>query len=434
MDRYPIHDLLRRYAEDKARNEEPSQDRKLALRSLLVWYLHSADAAATAMGYNPHRIELEPLDPHVTPMSFHGQDEALAWYITERANLVAATKAAADNGFDKMAWQIPAVMREIYSLHYLFNDWIQTGRIGLAAARRLDDRLGESVILESLGKAADAARDSRLAAEYHTSALEIRRELRDIVGQARSMNALGLAYLHGRDLPAAKAQFEDTVEFARQMDIPHWEAVALANVGEVYTQLGQVESAIDTLQHALSLHRQRANKYFEFECLHSLSRAYRQHGAFDEAFNFIQDAMAISLELENPVYEGSTLIEIGHLQLHVGVYEDALKAYREAIIRERSIGDRGREGVALFGAARAFHHLDRSSEANGYLRNAISILREVGDSWQMARCLVVLGEWLRESASVDEALAFRNEAATILSRYSDPESVEFHSRALAIAH
>ncbi|MDT0342260.1 ATP-binding protein [Streptomyces litchfieldiae] len=59
-DRYEFHDLLRAYASDQVQRDEPAEERTAALRRVLDWYVHTADAAQTWM--SPIRDHL-PLAP-----------------------------------------------------------------------------------------------------------------------------------------------------------------------------------------------------------------------------------------------------------------------------------------------------------------------------------------------------------------------------------
>ena len=56
-DRYQFHDLLRAYATDQAHHDEPPDRRETALRRVLDWYLHTADAAQSW---------IEPAEDHVS--------------------------------------------------------------------------------------------------------------------------------------------------------------------------------------------------------------------------------------------------------------------------------------------------------------------------------------------------------------------------------
>ncbi len=89
-DRYRFHDLLRVYAAERAEDDLPAAEREAAVSRLLAWYLRTADAAATAV--SPHRYDI-PLAAAAgagPALAFGAAEEALAWYDSERANLVAA--------------------------------------------------------------------------------------------------------------------------------------------------------------------------------------------------------------------------------------------------------------------------------------------------------------------------------------------------------
>ena len=71
-DRYRLHDLLRDYAADRARADDPPQAVEDAVRRVLDWYLRTADAAAGLVA--PYR-DRAPLDPfrRPTPMRMGGR-------------------------------------------------------------------------------------------------------------------------------------------------------------------------------------------------------------------------------------------------------------------------------------------------------------------------------------------------------------------------
>src|SRR5580692_8281975 len=65
-DRYRLHDLLRDYAAEQARADEPAQAVEEAVHRLLGWYLSTADAAASIVA-PPYRdrvpVPVDPLEP-----------------------------------------------------------------------------------------------------------------------------------------------------------------------------------------------------------------------------------------------------------------------------------------------------------------------------------------------------------------------------------
>ncbi|MGY2061109.1 tetratricopeptide repeat protein, partial [Nocardia gipuzkoensis] len=107
--RYRMHDLLRLYATEQARADQPAPLRDVALRRLVEFYLHTAWAAN------------QRLDPKQPPMQLtrpadclvHVPDTeaaALAWLDTERANLLAAAVYSADHELLTHAGQLSPIL------------------------------------------------------------------------------------------------------------------------------------------------------------------------------------------------------------------------------------------------------------------------------------------------------------------------------------
>ena len=152
-DRYKFHDLLRVYSSERAVADLSGQDRDAAIGRLLRWYMRTADAAATAQVPHRYNIPLDPADGDPPPLSFASAEEALAWYDGESANLVAATRQAAESGLHDIAWRLPAPLYLVFNSRGNWADCIATSRIALDSARRAGSRQGEAWILNNLGEA-----------------------------------------------------------------------------------------------------------------------------------------------------------------------------------------------------------------------------------------------------------------------------------------
>jgi hypothetical protein len=61
-----------------------------------------------------------------------------------------ATRQAAQAGEDAIAWQLPDALGRFFQLRMSFDARITMCKIGLAAARRQGDRLGEAAMLMDL--------------------------------------------------------------------------------------------------------------------------------------------------------------------------------------------------------------------------------------------------------------------------------------------
>src|SRR5439155_1158768 len=128
--RYTCHDLLRRYAAERVRADDSTDDREAATRRLYDHYTRTVDAAVDLLKPGVVRLTREP--PPSVP--FQDRAQALAWVDAERRNLVAAVVAAADQGLLPAAWHLADAMRGYFWLRIALPDWLAVSRAGLAAA------------------------------------------------------------------------------------------------------------------------------------------------------------------------------------------------------------------------------------------------------------------------------------------------------------
>ena len=104
--RYRMHDLIRLYAVDQAHHDLPPEQRDIALRRLVDFYLHTAYAAERLL--DPHRepVKLDPPAPGCHPHPLADETAALAWLDAEHACLLAAQHLAGDQGWHHLVWQL----------------------------------------------------------------------------------------------------------------------------------------------------------------------------------------------------------------------------------------------------------------------------------------------------------------------------------------
>jgi hypothetical protein len=104
--RHSLHDLLRSYAAELASQLDTEAQRRAATHRMLDHYLHTSKAGAELQGPVRDPITLAPPQPGVTPETMADAGQALAWFTTEHAVLLAAIERAAIDGFDACTWQL----------------------------------------------------------------------------------------------------------------------------------------------------------------------------------------------------------------------------------------------------------------------------------------------------------------------------------------
>ncbi|MFD5316443.1 ATP-binding protein [Streptomyces sp. NPDC127098] len=415
-DRYEFHDLLRAYAADQAQRDEPAEERKLALRRVLDWYLHTADSAQGWLDPPRARLPLTPPATGVVPLPLPDYDAAMDWGEREYANLLSAIRTADEAGLDRHAWQLAAVTKFIEAPSAHSDAWSPAGEIGLHAARRVGDRAGESLLLTGLGMSHSRVNRLNQALECHRRALGIRRELGDREGEAASLNLVGLNHFHQRRLSAADDLFSQAIALHEGLGNSHGAGNALANRGQARYEAGELTLAGEDVERALTAFRELGDRRSEGNALRVLSEIRRESGQLAEALDSAQRAVDIALDLRFSIGEAYWLITLGNAQRAAGRFGEALESYQRSATVHRRLGNRNREALAWQGAGEVYRRLGRDEDAAAFCRQAAAVHAEVGDPWHEAAALDGLAAALDEKEP-EEARRHRARAAALRARF-----------------
>jgi len=338
-DRYRFHDLLRVYAAGRAADDLPEAERAAAVARLLTWYMRTADAAATAVAPRRYNVPLgASADDEAAPLSFPGSEAALAWYDDERANLVVATRQAAECGLPEIAWRLPAPLFQFFSSRGNWVECIATHRIALESARQLGNRQGEAWILNNLGDALGTTRDPE-GIGYLERSLAIRREIGDRMGEAQAANNLADAHLWLGRVDGALALYRRALEVNRQVGDRFGEGIALVNLGWMLVDLTRAEEAVDYL-----LQARRAFAEIDYSdgvgyALHHLGRCYVLLGRDADALACLRQALASHQATGNRPRQAATLRSIGTAQNQAGRTAEARESWTRAMAIFEELGD-----------------------------------------------------------------------------------------------
>jgi DNA-binding SARP family transcriptional activator len=342
-DRYKFHDLLRVYSSERAVADLSEPDRDAAIGRLLSWYMRTADAAASAV--LPHRYN-SPLQASAAgppALSFAGAEDALAWYDSERVNLVAATRQASSSGLHEIAWRLPAPLFIVFNSRQNWADCIATHRIALDSARQAGNRLGEAWILNNLGDALGRIGDSK-GIGHLEQALAIRHEIGDRAGEAQAAN----------------------------------------NLADAYEYLDRWDEAVDLLRRALNLTQEIGDRYGEGVALGNLGAALLEVNRAEEALDALRQAHRVFTEVGYLDGTGYASYILGQCYLSLGRDEEALECLRQSLNSHQAAGNRNRQAVTLRLLASVLASNDLAEQARESWAQAAVIFDDLGDSTQAA--------------------------------------------------
>lgn len=238
-DSFGLHDLLQLHGRLQAEASETPAERQAAVRRALNWYLASATAADQTVMPHRRRHARPYACPPAPPVSFEDAAEALAWLEAERSKLVAAVRVAAEWELHATAWQLVDSMWSLFLYHKHYDQWIESHRIGVAAARADVDWAGETMLLNHLGLAFHGLRRFAEARGCFDQALSRHREVGDRCGEATALNSLGLALDGLGRTQEAVSHFVRAARIQRELGDRRGEALTRVNLGRACGRLGR---------------------------------------------------------------------------------------------------------------------------------------------------------------------------------------------------
>jgi DNA-binding SARP family transcriptional activator len=327
---YRFHDLLRFYATERAMEEETGQARTQAIGRLLAWYLRTADATAQICSPHRYRIPFEGVEDVASSLSLSSPEDALGWYDSERANLVAATRQAAQCGMDNIAWRLPISLYSVLNRRDNWADCVIMHRIALESSRRAAHKQGQGLVLNNLGYALGRLQDAE-AISHLEQAMTIRHELGDSSGEAQAAVSLGEVYrvLRGPEVALehmllATPTFQATGE-------SHVHGAGLVNLGEIYLDLGRLDDAAGCFEQAHTIFTSLGANYGIGYALHNLGRVNLELGHPDKAIENLNQALAIHRSTGDQFSEALTLKFLGTAQHELGEVASARGSWTTAL-------------------------------------------------------------------------------------------------------
>jgi DNA-binding SARP family transcriptional activator/tetratricopeptide (TPR) repeat protein len=325
--RFSLHDLLHAYAAGLGDEKE----RRSAIGRVLDHYLNTARAAVPLV--YPHA------GPTTTPLPGPGElancfadpGQARAWLQAEFRVLVAATAAAADNGFDTRAWQLPAVLREHFDRGGYYSEWAQCQQLALAAADRLGRHDAQAHARRFLGRALIGLGRLDEAHGHLRDALKLYCRLGDHAGQGWCHFHIGHIFELREDHRRALSHDLQALRLSRAAGDLGGEAFALGGAGWHNAHLGNYQQALSYCGKALELHRKTDNQVGEALTLDSLAYCCHQAGDYGQAVAYYQQALRAYTAAGDRYFRALTLIHLGEAHLATGHREATSDAWQQAL-------------------------------------------------------------------------------------------------------
>lgn len=330
--RYLLHDLVRAYARGLV---DEDTDVPAALRRLAGWYTHTALSAqellhTTAVGTSNHDGFAAPPLP---PLHFETQQDGMAWFELEHANLTPAYFRLAEVGPPDLIAQFAYALGWFLRIRGPFTEWLEILSAAIAQLRPDTDPILAGRIYGNAGVACCHLGRFEEAITHYRAALVLRRSVGDEVGAA----------------------------------------TVLVNLGGAYDELEQPQQAVECRLKALAHFSAAGNREGVAICLVNLAWSHRVMNRLDEAVDYGRQALAAYRELGNEFGQAEALGGLGVYHLLLDRAQEALPLFREALELRRRTGNRYGEADALSGIGDSHHLLGQPDLAEKAWRAAHEI-------------------------------------------------------------
>jgi tetratricopeptide (TPR) repeat protein len=332
-ERFRFHDLLRLHARQKTETHDTPDQRRAAVGAMLDWYLAVAAAADTIV--TPYRRRL-PYTPATKPTrlpALTGRDEALDWLERERANLLAAGRAAYDHGYHELAWHLSDVVWPLFLYHAHDREQQEVDRRGVAAARRWGNAWAEADMLKRLGRSCRKVGEYDTAEQHLRAAIRRYEEIGDARGRLDAWDGLAALYRDSGREAEAVTLFRRVLAANRDHGDERSTGLSLINLGLLLPRLGRTGEAVDMLHEARELFAGLADvdPYNGVRVLHALAGAHLRAHDLDSAERYAAEAAEQMRELGSAYGQAEALDLLGQVAQGRGELVAARRRYEAAV-------------------------------------------------------------------------------------------------------
>lgn len=435
--RYRFHDLVRLFARDQAREQEPPEViREVVSRGTGGWLAVAEQLSDRLPGPCfapiPGRTPRPDVDHVLAALS---AADPISWFDAEHVTVRALIRQACGAGDEQTAFDLVQRMEKYFDVRGMYAEWEASSRLALAACRQAGDVRGEAVVRRGLadlttwiteepgGEAmarsyAEAGRVEELfrqAGEYggmadtavmrswsltatgrHAEALEaagvalgwaVRGS--HLGGQARAHLALAVASGEAGQLMEAVGHLHQALACARQLGNPRWEATALQFLGIAHSRAGQFDDSSRYLDESLAISQRHRDTYTEILTLIVTARVALGRGD-GAARPTAEAALAAAREHRMTHHIAEALTLLGEIDLLAGRAAAAAAHLREAVALWRTRGWLRFQAQALVLLAQALNDADQ--DAAEALTEAGGLFLRAGDSAGAAAAAQLLSD------------------------------------------
>lgn len=430
--RYRLHDLLRVYARERVRAEEPVADRTAALKRAFGAWLSLLDRAHAAV-FGGRQTTYAPrwAPPDGWPELL--LETTLAWPDSERANLMAAVRQAADQAeLAEFSWELAALAIEEFAALEEGEDWRDAGSYALAALRHLGHARGQASVGLQLGALHAGRRRYAEAAAEIDRAHRLFTDIGDGHGVGLAQRHRGIIAMVSGNLHASWDLLQEARALLKDSGDLGAEAHAVIYLGRIAAARSEVDLALRMFQEASELSRRTLAKKLRYEAAFwdGETRLSAGRPGAAEALHTAADQL---LALGARVADAYGLFARGDAFRAAGRLAESHTAFAECLTVARQNRDRLMQARTLTRLAELAIRRGRYQKAVDLVEQSVSLVEEGCPPLDRAHLLDAAGDAHHAAGSGEQAAAYWRRSAELLAGLGLDESDRIAAKLSAVA-
>lgn len=222
------------------------------------------------------------------------------------------------------------------ALGALAEKWLKSG---LDAARKLEQKIPETIFLNALGNWELGLGRMEPAKQYYHQALALVETVPDNpVSMALVKQNLGVLYMNEGKPLEAKTLFEHAIPLLEEAGDPHNQAMAMQNLGTVLLNLGDFKESVKRYEEVIPKLQALKHSYGEGLALANLGKAHIGLSQIPKALEIFEKALPILQQTENLYGESIVLQNRGLLFMNQTKVREAFEDLEVALDGFKAIG------------------------------------------------------------------------------------------------
>lgn len=262
----------------------------------------------------------------------------------------------------------------------------------------------KGTILQVIGISYDQLDKDDEALRYFQQALEVRRKLDDKRGIAVTLNSMAQIQEQSGKSAEAEKNYQEALAIRRAIGDENGVGGTLLDLGGFHLDLGHYDEALELFKQALQVQRDLGNESSQGLCLNNIGLTYLSKADYENALTYFQQALDLRRKSQIPEDTALTLHNLAVTYEDLGQYDKALSNFESALDLYRSTGDKRGVAMESYAMGILFGYQGRFGAALNAKQEALKTFTGLQDrSYWMTEVSSGYGESLSDAGRFDDA-------------------------------